>query len=65
MFWVTDDILMHRNRHRVGLIRRLKIRYQKVQQTGKFEDTTISDEEELLNLVDTSAILRSSGAQNF
>lgn len=64
MFWVTDDILMHRNRHRVGLLRRIKIRYHKVQQSGRFEDITASDDEELLNLDETSTILRSSGAQN-
>lgn len=59
MFWVTDDILMHKSRHRVGLLRRIKIQYHKVQ-SGRLEDTTISDNEELLNLVDTSTILRSS-----
>lgn len=64
MFWVTDDILMHRNRHRVGLLRRIKIQYHKVQQNGRLEDITASDEE-LLNLDETSTILRSSGSQNF
>lgn len=64
MFWVTDDILMHRNRHRVGLLRRIKIQYHKVQQNGRLEDiTTLSDDEELLNLDETSTILRSNGAQ--
>lgn len=58
MFWITDDILMHRNRHRVGLLRRIKIQYHKVQQNGRLEDA--SDDEELLNLDETSIILRSS-----
>lgn len=65
MFWVTDDILMHRSRHRVGLLRRIKIQYHKVQQNGRLEDTTASDDEELLNIDETSTILRSSGAQGF
>lgn len=59
MFWVTDDILMHRSRHRVGLLRRIKIQYHKVQQNGRLEDTAGSDDE-LLNLDETSTILRSS-----
>lgn len=59
MFWVTDDILMHKSRHRVGLLRRIKIQYHKVQQSGRLEDTTASDDE-LLNLDETSIILRSS-----
>lgn len=59
MFWVTDDILMHRSRHRVGLLRRIKIQYHKVQQSGRLEDTTASDDE-LLNLDETSIILRSN-----
>lgn len=59
MFWVTDDILMHRSRHRLGLLRRMKIRYHKVQQSGRLEDITASDDEELLN-IDETTILRSS-----
>lgn len=59
MFWVTDDILMHRSRHRLGLLRRMKIQYHKVQQSGRLEDITASDDEELLN-IDETTILRSS-----
>lgn len=65
MFWVTDDILMHRSRHRVGLLRRIKIQYHKVQQSGRLEDTTASDDDELLNLDETSTILRAIGTQSF
>eukprot|EP00102_Acyrthosiphon_pisum_P002001 XP_001943022.3 PREDICTED: store-operated calcium entry regulator STIMATE-like [Acyrthosiphon pisum] len=65
MFWVTDDILMHRSRHRVGLIRRIKQQYHKIQQSGRLEDSPISDEDELLNLDEISTILQSSGVQGF
>lgn len=59
MFWVTDDILMHRSRHRVGLLRRIKIQYHKVHQNPRLDEVVGSDNEELLNLDETSMILRS------
>ncbi|XP_050540550.1 store-operated calcium entry regulator STIMATE-like [Daktulosphaira vitifoliae] len=59
MFWVTDDILMHRSRHRMGLLRRMKIQYHKVHQNSRLDEVAGSDNEELLNLDETTMILRS------
>ncbi|XP_050431801.1 store-operated calcium entry regulator STIMATE-like [Adelges cooleyi] len=65
MFWVTDDILMHRSRHRVGLLRRIKIQYHKVHQNVRLDEVGGSDNEDMLSLDETSTILRSPSSPNY